>query len=246
MRIIPAIDLKEGHCVRLSQGRQDALTIYDSDPVTVARNFVTAGAEMIHIVDLDAAFGTDNAANRVALTRIRDTVTVPVQFGGGVRTAHDIRRLTEFGVDRIVLGTVAAESPETLQTLVAEFSSRICVGIDARAGKVLTRGWETVTEIAALDLAKRVARAGIQRIIYTDTIRDGTLKGPNIEQTLGVARASRLKVTASGGISSLEDIKHLRDAGEPLIDSVIIGKALYEQKFTLEEALRVAESSLKI
>jgi phosphoribosylformimino-5-aminoimidazole carboxamide ribotide isomerase len=242
MQIIPAIDLKDGHCVRLSQGRQDALTIYDSDPATVARNFVTAGAEMIHIVDLDAAFGNDNSANRIALTRILDTIPVPIQFGGGVRTADDIRQLTEAKVDRVVLGTVAAESPETLKTLVAEFNSRICVGIDARDGKVLTRGWEVATDISALDLAKRVAGAGIKRINYTDTVRDGMLGGPNMEQAIAVARASGVNVTVAGGISSLDDIKRLRDAGEVLIDSVIVGKALYERKFTLEEALRVAES----
>jgi phosphoribosylformimino-5-aminoimidazole carboxamide ribotide isomerase len=242
MLIIPAIDLKGGHCVRLSQGRQDALTLYDSDPANVARNFVTAGAEMIHIVDLDAAFGNDNSANRIALTRILDTIPVPIQFGGGVRTADDIRQLTESKVDRVVLGTVAAESPETLKTLVAEFNSRICVGIDARDGKVLTRGWEVATDISALDLAKSVAGAGIKRINYTDTVRDGMLGGPNMEQAIAVARASGLNVTVAGGMSSLDDIKQLRDTGEPLIDSVIIGKALYEQKFTLEEALRVADS----
>jgi phosphoribosylformimino-5-aminoimidazole carboxamide ribotide isomerase len=242
MLIIPAIDLKGGDCVRLSQGRQDALTIYDSDPVTVAKNFVTAGAEMIHIVDLDAAFDNDNSANRIALTRILDTIAVPIQFGGGVRTADDIRQLTESKVDRVVLGTVAAESLGTLKTLVAEFNSRICVGIDARDGKVLTRGWEVATDISALDLARRVAAAGIKRVIYTDTIRDGMLTGPNIEQANAVARASGVKVTVAGGMSSLEDIERLRDAGEVLIDSVIVGKALYEGKFTLEEALRVADS----
>jgi phosphoribosylformimino-5-aminoimidazole carboxamide ribotide isomerase len=242
MLIIPAIDLRGGDCVRLSQGRQDALTIYDSNPVTVARNFVTAGAEMIHIVDLDVAFGNDNSANRIALTRILDTIPVPIQFGGGVRRAEDIRRLIDCGVHRVVLGTVAAESPETLKTLVAEFNSRICVGIDARDGKVLTRGWEVATDISALDLAKRVAGAGIKRINYTDTVRDGMLGGPNMEQAIAVACASGLNVTVAGGMSSLDDIKQLRDLGEPLIDSVIIGKALYERKFTLEEALRVADS----
>lgn len=242
MQIIPAIDLKGGQCVRLSQGRQDALTIYDPDPATVARRFVAAGAEMIHIVDLDAAFGADNSANRIALTRILDTVSVPIQFGGGVRTAEDVRRLTDSGVNRVVLGTVAAESPKTLQSMVTEFNSTICVSIDAREGIVLTRGWKTTTEISALDLARRVVGAGIERLIYTDVIRDGMLTGPNIEQAIALARASEVKVTIAGGMSSLEDIKRVRDAGEVLIDSVIVGKALYEEKFTLEEALRVADS----
>jgi phosphoribosylformimino-5-aminoimidazole carboxamide ribotide isomerase len=241
MQIIPAIDLKNGHCVRLSQGRQDALTVYDNDPTAVARNFFTSGATMIHVVDLDGAFGHESSANRTALNTIL-SVRVPIQFGGGVRTAEDIRCLTDSGVDRVVLGTVAAESPETLQSLVAQFDSQICVGIDAREGKVVTRGWETTTEFSALDLARRVVGAGIKRVIYTDTIRDGMLTGPNIEQAIAVARASGLKVTVAGGMSSLEDIKRLRDTGEMLIDSVIVGKALYEGKFTLEEALRVADS----
>ncbi|HEX6732401.1 MAG TPA: 1-(5-phosphoribosyl)-5-[(5-phosphoribosylamino)methylideneamino]imidazole-4-carboxamide isomerase [Pyrinomonadaceae bacterium] len=242
LQIIPAIDLKDGHCVRLSQGRQDALTVYDNDPSAVARNFVTSGATMIHVVDLDGAFGHESSANRTALKTILKSVTVPIQFGGGVRTAEDIRCLTDSGVGCVVLGTVAAESPETLQSLVAQFDSQICVGIDAREGKVVTRGWETATEFSALDLARRVAGAGIKRIIYTDTIRDGMLTGPNIEQSIAVARASGVKVTVAGGMSSLEDIKRLRDTGEMLIDSVIVGKALYEGKFTLEEALRVADS----
>lgn len=242
MLIIPAIDLKGGHSVRLQQGRKDALTVYGHDPASVAQNFAATGARMIHIVDLDAAFGSDNSANRAALDNILRGVNILVQFGGGVRTAADIRHLTDSGVDRVVLGTVAAESPETLESLVAQFNSRICVGIDAREGMVLTRGWETTTEISALDLAKRVADVGIKRINYTDTIRDGMLTGPNIDQAIAIARASRLNVTISGGVSSLEDIKRLRDAGEVLIDSVIVGKALYEHKFTLEEALRVAES----
>jgi len=242
MQIIPAIDLKDGYCVRLQQGRQSALTVYDHDPAGVARNFVESGAMMIHVVDLDAAFGGDSSANRIALKRILAAVSVSIQFGGGVRTAEQIRELTQSDVSRVVLGTVAAESPETLQTLVAEFNSRICVGIDARDGRVLTRGWESATEISALDLAKRVAGAGIRRIIYTDTIRDGMLTGPNIEQAIDVARASALNVTVAGGMSSLDDIRRLRDAGEALVDSAIVGKALYEQKFTLEEALRVAAS----
>jgi phosphoribosylformimino-5-aminoimidazole carboxamide ribotide isomerase len=228
--------------VRLSQGRQDALKVYANDPATVARNFARSGATMIHVVDLDGAFGNESSANRAALNNILKNVSVRIQFGGGVRAAEDIRRLTDSGVDRVVLGTVAVESPETLQSLVEEFKSRICVGIDAREGRVLTRGWETTTEISAFDLARRVADAGIKRINYTDTIRDGMLTGPNIDQAIAVAHASGLKVTIAGGMSSLDDIKRLRDAGEVLIDSAIVGKALYEHKFTLEEALRVAES----
>ncbi len=241
MLIIPAIDLKDGCCVRLSQGRQDAVKIYDDDPATVALNFVDSGAKMLHVVDLDAAFGNDNTSNREALQSILRAVDVPVQFGGGVRTSEDICRLIDAGVDRVVVGTIAAESTETLVDLAEEFGSKVCVAIDACDGQVLIRGWETTTELKATDLAKRVAAAGMERIIYTDTVRDGMLTGPNINQTITIARASQLRVTASGGISSLDDIKSLREANEPLLDSVIVGKALYEKRFSLEEALRLCE-----
>jgi len=137
------------------------------------------------------------------------------------------------------LGTVAVESPDLLRELISRFADKICVGIDARAGQVMTRGWESETQISSVDLARLVAGAGIKRIIYTDIARDGMLTGPNIEQTIAVARAANVQVTASGGVSSLDDIKRLRDAGEPLLDSVIVGKALYEQKFKLEDAINL-------
>lgn len=243
MLIIPAIDLKGGRCVRLLQGRKNAVTIYDEDPSAVARNFVDSGAKMLHVVDLDAAFGDDNTLNRSALQTILRTVDAPVQFGGGVRESEDIRRLIDAGVTRVVLGTIAAESSETLEEFAVEFGQKVCVAIDARAGNVLVRGWQTTTELKATELAKIVAAAGVDRIIYTDTVRDGMLTGPNIEQTIAVARASRRRVTASGGISSLNDIKLLRDANEPLLDSVIVGKALYEQRFSLQDALRLCGNS---
>ena len=241
MTIIPAIDLKAGCCVRLSQGRKNAENIYHDDPATVARNFVASGAKMLHVVDLDAAFGDASTVNRDALGTILRAVNVPVQFGGGVRSEEDLRRLIDAGVNRVVLGTVAAESSELLEQWAAEFGSKICVAIDACEGRVVSRGWETTTELRATHLAKRVAAAGVERIIYTDTLRDGMLTGPNLEQTIAIARESQLHVTASGGIASLDDIKALRIANEPLIDSVIVGKALYEKRFSLEDALQLSE-----
>jgi len=235
MLIIPAIDLKDGQCVRLSQGRKDAVTVYGDDPVAIARQFKADGASLIHVVDLDAAFGNDNAANQNALRRILQELDIAVQFGGGVRNAEDIKRLIDRGVTRIVIGTVAAESTDKLEELVDQFGARICVGIDARNGTVMTRGWENTSNVNATDLAKRVANVGIERIIYTDTTRDGMLSGPNIQQITAVARAAGVKVTASGGISSLDDIVLLKDADEPLLDSVIVGKALYEGKFSLAD-----------
>ncbi len=239
MLIIPAIDLKNGLCVRLLQGRKSEMTVYNEDPVEVARAFAAAGAEMIHVVDLDGAFNEAESPNRAVVRRIIDAVDVPVEFGGGVRSLDDVQQLCDAGVARVVLGTVAAEAPGKVKDFVNRFGSKICVGIDARDGRVMTRGWETATPLMAVDLARSVAECGVERIIYTDIARDGALVGPNIEQTLAVAEAANVRVTASGGVSSLDDIERLRAAG---IDSVIVGKALYEGKFRLEEAILAADS----
>lgn len=237
MLVIPAIDLKNGSCVRLVQGRKTDVTVYDENPVEVAKQFAAAGARMIHVVDLDGAFRGGESPNRAVVKSIVNAVAVPIEFGGGVRTIHDVQQLSDAGVARVVLGTVAVESPELLQELAGKFD--VCVGIDARDGQVMTRGWVSETRIEAMNLAKSVAAWGVKRIIYTDISRDGMLTGPNVEQTVAVARAAKIHVTASGGVSSLDDVKRLRDAGEPLLDSVIVGKALYEQKFKLEDAINL-------
>lgn len=238
MLVIPAIDLKNGSCVRLLQGRKSDVTVYNENPLAVAREFAAAGAEMIHVVDLDGAFNETVSPNRAVVRKIVDTVAVPIEFGGGIRSLDDVRELR--GVARIVLGTVAAESPASLREFVTAFAARVCVGIDARDGRVKSRGWETETALTAVELARTVADCGVERIIYTDIARDGMLVGPNIEQTLAVANAANVRVTASGGVSSLDDIRRLRDAGDDRLDSVIVGKALYEGKFTLEEAIDAA------
>src|SRR6476469_2215249 len=240
MQIIPAIDLKNGRCVRLTQGSKADVTVYDENPVAVARSFAAAGAELIHVVDLDGAFQGGESRNREVLEKIVESVEAPIEFGGGIRSREEVQHLCDLGIKRVVLGTVAAESPAHLREFVNRFSSKICVGIDARDGHVMTRGWETATRVMAVELARVVAKCGVERIVYTDIARDGTLTGPNIEQTLAVARAANVHVTASGGVSSRDDLKRLRDLAEPLLDSVIVGKALYEGKFKLEEALRIA------
>jgi len=239
MFVIPAIDLRDGRCVRLAQGRKSDATVYNENPVAVAKEFAAAGAEMIHVVDLDGAFGEPFSPNRAVVQRIIDEVDVRVEFGGGVRSLPDVRELCDAGVARVVLGTIAAESPESLKDFVALFTTRICVGIDARDGVVMTHGWETATPVKAVDLAQTVAASGVKRIIYTDIARDGMMVGPNIDQTVAVVRAAQVAVTASGGVSTLDDLQRLRDAGEQLLDSVIVGKALYEGKFKLEDAIRV-------
>lgn len=239
MIVIPAIDLRDGRCVRLAQGRKSDVTVYSEDPLAVAREFAAAGAEMIHVVDLDGAFSGSGSSNREVVKQIGANVDVPVEFGGGIRSLEDVQELCDAGVARVVLGTVAAESPQLLKDLVSRFGTRICVGIDARDGRVMTHGWEATTAVMAVDLARSVAECGVKRIIYTDIARDGMLVGTNIEQTVAVVRAANVSVTASGGVSSLDDLKRLRDTNEPLLDSVIVGKALYEGKFKLEDAISV-------
>ncbi len=240
MIVIPAIDLRNGRCVRLMQGRKSDVTVYNDDPVAVAKEFAAAGAEMIHVVDLDGAFIEADSPNRAVLKRMLDTGDVRIEFGGGVRTIEDAQVLVEEGVARVVLGTVAAESLDSLRQYVERFAAKICVGIDARDGRVMSRGWETPTSLDAVELARSVASCGVERIIYTDISRDGALSGPNIEQTLAVVRAANVRVTASGGVSSLDDLERLRDADDSRLDSVIVGKALYEGKFKLEEAISAA------
>jgi len=245
MLIIPAIDLRDGRCVRLTQGRKDAATVYDGNPVEIAKAFEDGGAQILHVVDLDGAFSENRTANRRALREIIRAAGLPVQFGGGLRSFTDVKAIVELGATRVVIGTLAVEAPKELEKLVAMFGAhRIVVGIDAWGGQVMTRGWTHGDQTSALDLACRVSKAGVERIVYTDIERDGMLTGPNIEQTCLIARTSGLKITASGGVSSLEDLKRLKAVSDCGIDSVIVGKALYEGRFTLPEALRaVAETT---
>jgi len=240
MLIIPAIDLRDGKCVRLTQGRRHDVKVYDGDPLVIAKKFEDAGARMLHVVDLDGAFADINSKNRKVVRRILRGVEIPVQFGGGLRSVTDVQQMIEFGAAQVVIGTLAAESPETLEKFVQLFGFRICVGIDARRGAVLTHGWEKRVRLTAAALARRVADAGVDRIVYTDVSRDGTLTGVNLEQTCSIARESGLRVTASGGVSSLEDLRQLKTIRGCGVDSVIVGKALYEGRFTLKEALKAA------
>jgi len=239
MLIIPAIDLQNGKCVRLSQGRKDAPILYNDDPITVAKDFELAGAQLLHIVDLDAAFSDSESPNRDLLGQIIRAIEIPVQFGGGLRTAKDLEEVIKLGVRRGIVGTLAVESPETVSNLVREFGSdRIAVGIDAKDGEVMVRGWQQEGRIQAREFARIVAQTGVERIIYTDVARDGMLSGPNVEQTRSLATESGLKVTASGGVSSLADLERLKHLAPFGVDSVIVGKALYERRFTFAEAAR--------
>ncbi|HSE23601.1 MAG TPA: 1-(5-phosphoribosyl)-5-[(5-phosphoribosylamino)methylideneamino]imidazole-4-carboxamide isomerase [Pyrinomonadaceae bacterium] len=239
MRVIPAIDLRDGKCVRLAQGQKSLITVYSEEPVEVARQFVAAGADLIHVVDLDAAFGETTGNNRKVVSDIL-SMGAKIEVGGGIRTVADVERLAELGVHRAVLGTAAIETPLMVREVVERHGDLIAVGIDARDGVVMVRGWEQQSSMAAVDLAKIMVSYGVGRIIYTDISRDGMLTGPNVDQTVALARAAKVKVTASGGVSELDDIRRLRDAGEPLIDSVIVGKALYEGRLKLHEAIKIS------
>jgi phosphoribosylformimino-5-aminoimidazole carboxamide ribotide isomerase len=228
--------------------------VYDADPVETARGFAASGAELLHVVDLDAAFGEADSGNAAVIERIVGEVAIPVEVGGGMRSVEAVRRMIERGAGYAIVGTLAVREPETLAQLVAEFDAKIVVGIDARDGQVMTHGWETGGGIAATELALRVARVGVARIIYTDVARDGMLAGVNLEQTASVARAAGVRVTASGGIGSLADVRRLVEFESAMtgevssggrIDSVIVGKALYENRFTLAEALTVAKGEEK-
>jgi phosphoribosylformimino-5-aminoimidazole carboxamide ribotide isomerase len=241
MIIIPAIDLRGGRCVRLTQGRPTEQTVYSENPLRIARQWYDAGVEMLHIVNLDAALNANDAENLRALERILYEVNIPVQCGGGVRSLDDVQKLDELGVTRIVIGTAAIETPVLLQHIIDEFGSTIVVGIDARDGKVAVRGWEKTSEVTALELAQKVSEMGVERIVYTDISRDGMLTGVNLDATREIAESSGLKVTASGGVAPLEDIYALKELQESGVDSVIIGKALYEGRFTIEDALDAGE-----
>ena len=241
MQIIPAIDLKNGLCVRLTEGRADSAKVYDRDPVEVALGYQREGAVLIHVVDLDGAFLHAASGNQEIIRRIATEVDIPIEVGGGVRSLEDIRTLLrDVGARHVVVGTLAVEQPVVLGHAFAEFGESIIVGIDARGSEVAIRGWTDATRVDAFELAGRVAEAGAQRIIYTDIARDGRLEGPNFAMTGELARRSGLKVTASGGVSSLEDIARLCELEAEGVDSVIVGKALYEGRFTLEEAIEAA------
>ena len=237
MIIYPAIDMKGGRCVRLLQGRAEDVTDY-GDPCETAKRWEKAGARWIHLVDLDGAFG-GKGLNQDAIARIARQQRIPVQLGGGIRTMADVEdRIERCDVSRVILGTAAVESPQLVLQACRAYPGRIAVGIDARDGLVAVRGWVEQSELSALELALRVRDAGVQTVIYTDIARDGMMQGPNVASTAQLVEKSGMQVIGSGGVSSLQDIMALRQAG---CAGVITGKALYTGAFTLEEALRLEE-----
>ncbi len=241
MIIFPAIDLRHGCCVRLRQGDADRETVFDDDPLAVARRWKSQGAEWLHVVNLDGAFGEGGSNNLAALRRLLASLAIPIQFGGGIRSLEDIEQSLTMGVTRVILGTVAVRQPELVKDAIQRFGAeRIVIGIDARDGQVAIHGWRNVQDIAALDLACDMADMGAKRIIYTDVRRDGMLSGVNVEVTRQLAQHSGLAVIASGGVRSLEDIRQLKALEDEGIEGVVIGMALYRGAFDLGRAIRVA------
>lgn len=246
MIIFPAIDLRAGRCVRLFQGDPGAETVFGEDPVAVAQHWVEEGATWLHIVNLDGALGDDDASriNMQALKAILRNVQAHVQFGGGLRTLDDMARLLDLGVDRVILGTAAVQDSSLIATAVARFGpEQIMAGIDARNGRVAIRGWRETTGVQALALAHELQSAGIERIVYTDITRDGTMTGPNLDATIDLAHETGLKVIASGGISSMADLLALYDLMDLGIEGAIIGQALYTRAIDLRTALAAVQTT---
>jgi len=239
MLIIPAIDIKDGKVVRLSQGKFTQEKVYSQDPVAVAKKWHDIGALRIHLVDLDGALKGE-LKNLDVLRRIKDQVNVPVEFGGGIRTLDAVERVFEMGADYVILGTKACEDEAMLKEILKRHNEKTIISIDAKGGFVATDGWTKVSDIKAIDLAKKVESLGARVIIYTDISKDGMMKGPNleaIENMLGSVK--KLLVIASGGVSSLVDLMALKQLEAKGLYGVIIGKALYENKISLEEALEI-------
>ncbi|MBI5970765.1 MAG: 1-(5-phosphoribosyl)-5-[(5-phosphoribosylamino)methylideneamino]imidazole-4-carboxamide isomerase [Deltaproteobacteria bacterium] len=238
MIIIPAIDIKDGRVVRLTQGRMDEETVYSESPVDVARKWKAAGAEIIHLVDLDGAMA-GNAKNFGVMRSIIEEVDIPIQIGGGIRAGDTADKYLSFeSVKRIIIGTAAFEDEKFVKHLFEKYPGRVAVGIDAKDGFVAIKGWITVTDMSAIELAIKVEKLGAAYIIYTDISRDGMLTGPNVKATKELAAAVSIPVIASGGISSIKDIESYK--GTP-VEGIIVGKALYAGKVDLKEAIETVK-----
>lgn len=237
MIIYPAIDLREGKCVRLVQGKFDNMTVYSDNPIEIALRWKTMGAEYLHVVDLDGArYGEPK--NIDVVSGIAAQVGIPVQMGGGIRSIEMVEKVLGSGVKRIILGTSAVKDPELVKEALKRYGDRIAVGIDAKDGLVAIEGWERTSENSAVDFAKKMEDIGAKTIIYTDISRDGMLSGPNLKAMQEMAEAVNIDVIASGGVGGLQDIHSLKNTG---VSGVIVGKALYTGKVDLKKALEAAK-----
>jgi len=236
--VIPAIDIRGGQVVRLRRGKLEEMTVYGADPAEVARQWEAQGAARLHLVDLDAATGGEPQFE--SLAAVIAAVRIPVEVGGGLRTLASAQRYRERGADRVIFGTAAVASPAVVRSAVRQWPAAVAVALDAKQGRVTVAGWTEITGVAAVDLAAEVRSWGVPRIQYTDVVRDGTLVGPNLPAIEEMARASGLRITAAGGVSRVEDLIRLKALEGVGVDEVIVGKALYEGRFTLAQALEVA------
>jgi phosphoribosylformimino-5-aminoimidazole carboxamide ribotide isomerase len=242
MILLPAVDIREGRAVRLRQGDFGRETVYAEDPLDAARSFVDAGAAFLHVVDLDGA-RTGEPVNLRHLERIARELHVPVQYGGGLRSVAAVRQALGAGAERVVLGTAALVDPDLLEAVLEEWDTRVAVAVDVRAGQVSVSGWAEATEVAPEDVIARMQRRGAERFVYTNVDRDGTLEGVDLDEVKAVAAAIRGRFVYSGGVSSLEDLAALRDLDLGNLAGVISGKALYEGRFTITEALAALGSN---
>jgi len=241
MLIIPAIDLKDGACVRLKQGLMDDSTVYGNDPVEMAARWVKAGCRRLHLVDLNGAFEGE-PVNGEAVTAIAKAYPdLPIQIGGGIRSFHTIERYLDAGVSYVIIGTKAVKEPEFVAEACREFEGRVIVGLDAKDGRVATDGWAEVSEILATELAKRFEQDGVSSIVYTDIARDGMMQGVNVEQTVTMAQASSIPVIASGGITNMDDIRALKGVADQGILGAITGRAIYEGTLDVAEAQKYCD-----
>jgi phosphoribosylformimino-5-aminoimidazole carboxamide ribotide isomerase len=235
MIVVPAIDLRGGKVVRLKQGRLQDTTVYGDDPAEVARQWEAEGAERLHLVDLDAAI--ENKPQPDVVEKIVRAVKIPLEIGGGVRVLETAQRYVEMGLDRVIFGTAALAKPGVVQAAVLQWPAAVAVAVDVKDGKVAVAGWKETSSVDALDLAAQVKAWGVRRLQYTDVLRDGTLVGPNVAGIEKLARASGLLITAGGGISVKDDLTKMKPLGPLGVDEVIVGKALYDKRFTLAEAV---------
>jgi len=239
MLIIPAIDLKDGQCVRLQQGRKEAVTVYSGDPSATAKKWESCGAKVLHVVDLDGAF-TGSQKNFSSILKIRQSIKIVIEVGGGIRDFSTVDKLLSAGINRVIIGTSAIEDAQFVTDACTKFPGKIFVGIDAKDGKVAVKGWEEVSSIEAGELAKRVEMIGVAGIIYTDIARDGMLTGPNLPALEAMVKTVHIPVIASGGIANIEDIRNLLTIKN--LWGAITGKAIYAGSLDLKEAIRIASS----
>lgn len=233
MIVVPAIDVRAGRVVRLKQGRLQDEQVYGADPSEVARRFEAEGARRLHLVDIDAALG--GRPQPEVVEAVLRAVRVPVEVGGGLRTLEAAQRYRDRGAERLIFGTAVVTDPAMVQGALALFGEAVVVALDARSGLVTVGGWQEITQVRAVDLAVQVGSWGVRRVQYTDTVREGMLQGPNLAGTAELAHVSGLRITVAGGVSTLTDLLRLRDCS-PQVDEAIVGKALYEGRFTLSEA----------